>query len=57
MPEKVAGLGGYGLELVAQQSLTTEPNTSNIKYLRTKRDKMAHTMKGSELPPEAPRGE
>ncbi len=51
-PKKIAGLGGYGLELVAQQSLTTEPNSNNIKYLRTKRDKMGHTMKGIELPPE-----
>jgi 3,4-dihydroxy 2-butanone 4-phosphate synthase/GTP cyclohydrolase II len=52
-PKKIAGLGGYGLELVAQQALTTEPNPNNIRYLRAKRDKMGHTMKGIELPPEA----
>ena len=51
-PKKIAGLGGYGLELVAQQALTTEPNPNNIRYLRAKRDKMGHTMKGIELPPD-----
>ena len=49
-PKKIAGLGGYGLELVAQESLMTQPNSNNIKYLRTKRDKMGHTLPSYDLP-------
>jgi len=49
-PKKIAGLGGYGLELVAQESLMTQPNSNNIKYLRTKRDKLGHTLPRYELP-------
>lgn len=49
-PKKIAGLGGYGLELVAQVSLATQPNPVNVKYLRTKRDKLGHTIHGVDLP-------
>ena len=56
-PKKIAGLGGYGLELVAQESLMTPPNSTNIKYLRTKRDKMGHTLQRVELPPADAAGE
>ena len=53
-PKKIAGLAGYGLELVAQVPLTTPPNPRNLKYLRTKRDKLGHLLEGVEglvLPP------
>jgi 3,4-dihydroxy 2-butanone 4-phosphate synthase/GTP cyclohydrolase II len=43
-PKKIAGLGGYGLELVDQVPLFTAPNPINTKYLRTKRDKMGHVL-------------
>jgi 3,4-dihydroxy 2-butanone 4-phosphate synthase/GTP cyclohydrolase II len=43
-PKKIAGLGGYGLEVVDQVPLTTEPNPSNVKYLRTKREKLGHLL-------------
>ena len=43
-PKKIAGLAGYGLELVGQVPVTTEPNPSNAKYLKTKRDKMGHLL-------------
>jgi 3,4-dihydroxy 2-butanone 4-phosphate synthase/GTP cyclohydrolase II len=43
-PKKIAGLGGYGLELCAQVPLDIAPNSKNIKYLRTKRDKMGHLL-------------
>jgi 3,4-dihydroxy 2-butanone 4-phosphate synthase/GTP cyclohydrolase II len=43
-PKKIAGLGGYGLELVDQIPLFTTPNPVNTKYLRTKRDKMGHVL-------------
>jgi len=41
-PKKIAGLHGYGLDVVDQIPLTTTPNSNNLKYLRTKRDKMGH---------------
>ena len=43
-PKKIAGLGGYGLELVAQVPLFTKPNEINTRYLETKRDKLGHTI-------------
>jgi 3,4-dihydroxy 2-butanone 4-phosphate synthase/GTP cyclohydrolase II len=43
-PKKIAGLGGYGLELVDQIPLFTPPNPVNTKYLRTKRDKLGHVL-------------
>jgi 3,4-dihydroxy 2-butanone 4-phosphate synthase/GTP cyclohydrolase II len=43
-PKKIAGLGGYGLELVDQVPLFTAPNPVNTKYLRTKRDKLGHLL-------------
>jgi 3,4-dihydroxy 2-butanone 4-phosphate synthase/GTP cyclohydrolase II len=45
-PKKIAGLHGYGLDLVDQVPLSTPPNSSNLKYLRTKRDKLGHTLEG-----------
>ena len=44
-PKKIHGLSGYGLELVDQVPLEPAPNESNIKYLRTKRDKLGHTLR------------
>jgi 3,4-dihydroxy 2-butanone 4-phosphate synthase/GTP cyclohydrolase II len=57
-PKKIHGLGGYGLELVEQVSLCTEPNTNNLSYLRTKREKLGHLLDeaGLGLSP-APNGE
>ncbi len=55
-PKKIHGLGGYGLEIVDQQPLETEPNPINIKYLRTKRDKMGHLLVGRETPIGTPEG-
>lgn len=46
-PKKIHGLSGYGLELVDQVPLETTPNPSNIKYLRTKKDRMGHTFSGA----------
>jgi len=41
-PKKLAGLGGYGLEVVEQVPLTTEVHSQNEDYLRVKRDKLGH---------------
>lgn len=42
-PRKRVGLEGYGLTVVEEVSLAAEPNRHNIRYLRTKRDRMGHT--------------
>ncbi len=41
-PRKRVGLDGYGLTVVEQVPLAAEPNRHNIRYLRTKRDRMGH---------------
>lgn len=43
-PTKRAGLLGYGLEIVGNVALEIPPNKHNENYLRTKRDKMGHTI-------------
>jgi 3,4-dihydroxy 2-butanone 4-phosphate synthase/GTP cyclohydrolase II len=43
-PKKRVGLTGYGLEIVDTVPLTTATNPHNQHYLRTKRDKMGHTL-------------
>lgn len=49
-PEKAQGIFGqsraaeHGLELVETVPLSVEPNEHNVRYLRTKRDKMGHTL-------------
>ncbi len=43
-PTKRAGLVGYGLEVAENVSIEIESNCHNEKYLRTKRDKLGHTI-------------
>ncbi|MDE6555521.1 MAG: bifunctional 3,4-dihydroxy-2-butanone-4-phosphate synthase/GTP cyclohydrolase II [Duncaniella sp.] len=43
-PVKRIGLEGYGLEVVDNIPIEIEPNIYNIRYLRTKRDRMGHTL-------------
>jgi 3,4-dihydroxy 2-butanone 4-phosphate synthase / GTP cyclohydrolase II len=43
-PKKLAGLHGYGLEVVSQVPLVVAPNLHNQKYLETKRDKLGHLL-------------
>ncbi|AHM63262.1 GTP cyclohydrolase II/3,4-dihydroxy-2-butanone 4-phosphate synthase [Flammeovirgaceae bacterium 311] len=43
-PKKRAGLIGYGLEIVDSVPIEIAPNEHNEHYLRTKRDKMGHTI-------------
>jgi 3,4-dihydroxy 2-butanone 4-phosphate synthase / GTP cyclohydrolase II len=43
-PQKRVGLIGYGLEIVEQVPIEIEPNPHNEKYLKTKRDKMGHSI-------------
>ncbi|MBE8720257.1 bifunctional 3,4-dihydroxy-2-butanone-4-phosphate synthase/GTP cyclohydrolase II [Sphingobacterium pedocola] len=43
-PTKRAGLVGYGLEIVESVPIEIEPNSFNETYLKTKRDRMGHTI-------------
>jgi len=43
-PRKLVGLEGYGLELTTRVPLEMPANTRNLKYLKTKKDKMGHLL-------------
>jgi 3,4-dihydroxy 2-butanone 4-phosphate synthase/GTP cyclohydrolase II len=43
-PKKRVGLMGYGLEIVENVPIEVTPNPHNEKYLRTKRDKLGHSI-------------
>jgi 3,4-dihydroxy 2-butanone 4-phosphate synthase/GTP cyclohydrolase II len=45
-PAKYGGLDGFGLEIVGRVPLQAIPNPENIKYLRTKRERMGHLIEG-----------
>jgi 3,4-dihydroxy 2-butanone 4-phosphate synthase/GTP cyclohydrolase II len=45
-PAKRAGLEGYGLEIVEREPLEVHPTAENLRYLRTKRDRMGHELGG-----------
>ena len=49
-PKKRAGLIGYGLEIVDSVPIEIAPNEHNQSYLRTKRDKMGHTILKDDKP-------
>ena len=41
-PKKVVGLDGFGLTLNEVVPIATTPRDENIRYLKTKRDKLGH---------------
>jgi 3,4-dihydroxy 2-butanone 4-phosphate synthase/GTP cyclohydrolase II len=43
-PAKRAGLEGYGLQVVGRVPLASQPHPENVRYLRTKRDRMGHLL-------------
>ncbi len=45
-PDKRAGLEGYGLEIVGRVALPTLATPENLRYLKTKRDRMGHDLPG-----------
>ena len=47
-PAKRAGLEGYGLTNHREGSAAHPPNPENLRYLRTKRDRMGHDLGGLE---------
>ncbi|WP_372493890.1 bifunctional 3,4-dihydroxy-2-butanone-4-phosphate synthase/GTP cyclohydrolase II [Prauserella aidingensis] len=48
-PAKYGGLDGHGLDLVDRVALPTMPTPHNVHYLRTKRDRMNHTLDNGPL--------
>ena len=44
-PVKRVGLEGYGLEIVENVGIEIAPNPFNERYLRTKKERMGHTLK------------
>ncbi|HEX8759335.1 MAG TPA: bifunctional 3,4-dihydroxy-2-butanone-4-phosphate synthase/GTP cyclohydrolase II [Pseudonocardiaceae bacterium] len=47
-PTKRTALEGYGLKIVDRVALPVRPNPENLRYLRTKRDRMGHDLAGLE---------
>jgi 3,4-dihydroxy 2-butanone 4-phosphate synthase / GTP cyclohydrolase II len=43
-PKKIIGLEGYGIDIVERVPLEITPSTTNIEYLKTKREKMGHLL-------------
>jgi 3,4-dihydroxy 2-butanone 4-phosphate synthase/GTP cyclohydrolase II len=44
-PKKIVGLEGYGIEITKRVPIEICPNESNIKYMKTKQNKMGHLFK------------
>ena len=44
-PRKIVGIEGYGLKVVERVSIEIQPGAANVKYLRTKKNKMGHILK------------
>ena len=44
-PRKIVGLEAYGLEMIERVPIEVKPQKHNIKYLKTKQDKMGHLIK------------
>lgn len=44
-PRKIVGLEGYGLSVVERVPLETTPHPLNLKYLKTKKEKLGHHLK------------
>ena len=46
-PRKIAGLGGYGLQVEDRVPLVMDPSQHNASYLQTKQTKLGHLMDGA----------
>ncbi len=49
-PKKIHGLEGYGLSVTDQLPIQSVPNPHNEEYLRTKRERLGHTLHHQGLP-------
>jgi 3,4-dihydroxy 2-butanone 4-phosphate synthase / GTP cyclohydrolase II len=48
-PAKIKGLRSHGVEIVERLPVQVEPNPFNLRYLRTKKEKMGHLLPASIL--------
>lgn len=55
-PKKIAGLEAYGITVVERVPIEIPPHPGNIRYLRTKREKMGHLFSEANLCVEAGAG-
>src|SRR5262245_29964423 len=46
-PRKIVGLDGYGLHIVERVPIPVDPNQNNLKYLKTKKEKLGHLLDDS----------
>ncbi len=53
-PKKIRGLEGHGLSVTAQVPIEPVPNPHNEAYLRTKRERMGHTLHHQGVDVDAP---
>ncbi|MCD6486450.1 MAG: bifunctional 3,4-dihydroxy-2-butanone-4-phosphate synthase/GTP cyclohydrolase II [Syntrophobacterales bacterium] len=44
-PKKIVGVEGYGVKVVERVPIEIKPNENNVRYLKTKKDKMGHLLK------------
>ena len=44
-PRKIVGIEGYGLQVVERVPIEIQPRAANVRYLRTKKNKMGHILK------------
>lgn len=44
-PKKIIGISGYGLNVKKRIPIEITPNKKNLRYLKTKKDKMGHVLK------------
>jgi 3,4-dihydroxy 2-butanone 4-phosphate synthase/GTP cyclohydrolase II len=51
-PHKYGGLEGFGLTIVDRVPLESAPNPENLRYLRTKRERLGHLLTGLDEPGE-----
>ncbi len=49
-PAKLASLQGHGLSVLGCEPLPARPHPENLRYLRTKRDRMGHLLEGLDQP-------
>jgi 3,4-dihydroxy 2-butanone 4-phosphate synthase/GTP cyclohydrolase II len=60
-PAKIEGLRSHGIEVVERLPVQVEPNPFNLRYLRTKKEKLGHLYPASILhggpPDERPNGQ
>ena len=48
-PDKVYGLEGFGLEIKERVPIEIEPQKYDIRYIRTKKERMGHIFKEIQL--------